>query len=156
MFGFTQREQRWKAEQKAAEVFVRLAEAAVRAEADARVAEAQANAAETAALRALNSERTKIMEDLKSLRKALTETYPREELDIEALARVVAVFDGLPPGALDGGWTFKGFMAWAQAMEKNAQRYCKLRAGKYSIQVARRILNDTPHGIDAAVDALDN
>ena len=42
------------------------------------------------------------------------------------------------------------------ALEKDAQRYRKLRAGKYSIQVARSILNDTPHGIDAAVDALDH
>jgi hypothetical protein len=40
------------------------------------------------------------------------------------------------------------------ALEKDAQRYRKLRAGKYSIQVARSILNDTPHGIDETVDAL--
>jgi hypothetical protein len=39
-------------------------------------------------------------------------------------------------------------------LERDARRYRKLRAGKYSIAVARSILNDTPHGIDAAVDAL--
>ena len=40
------------------------------------------------------------------------------------------------------------------ALEKDAKRYRKLRAGHYSIALARSILNDTPHGIDAAVDAL--
>ena len=40
------------------------------------------------------------------------------------------------------------------ALEKDARRYRKLRAGNYSIAVARSILNDTPHGLDAAVDAL--
>ena len=96
-----------------------------------------------------------VMEDLKHLREVLTEVYPSEELVLDALTRVVAVLDDLLPEALDGGWTLKGFTAWALAMEKDAKRYRKLRAGKYSIQVARRILNDTPHGIDAAVDALD-
>lgn len=38
--------------------------------------------------------------------------------------------------------------------KKDAERYRKLRAGHYSIALARSILNDTPHGIDAAVDAL--
>jgi len=57
------------------------------------------------------------MEDLKHLREVLTEAYPREELSLDALARVVAALDGLPAAALDGGWTFKGFTAWAQALE---------------------------------------
>ena len=63
------------------------------------------------------------MEDLKHLREVLTEAYPREELSLDALARVVAALDGLPAAALDGGWTFKGFTAWAQALEKDAARY---------------------------------
>lgn len=42
MFGLTKREQRWKAEQQAAELLVGLAKAAVRAVADVRIAEANA------------------------------------------------------------------------------------------------------------------
>ena len=57
------------------------------------------------------------MNDLKHLREVLTEAYPREELSLDALARVVAALDGLPAAALDGGWTFKGFTAWAQGLE---------------------------------------
>lgn len=34
-----------------------------------------------------------------------------------------------------------------------ADRYDWLRAGNYPIELARSILNDTPHGIDAAIDA---
>ena len=67
------------------------------------------------------------MEDLKHLREVLTEAYPREELSLDALARVVAALDGLPAAALDGGWTFKGFTAWAQALEADAKRYRWLR-----------------------------
>jgi hypothetical protein len=68
------------------------------------------------------------MEDLKHLREVLTEAYPREELSLDALARVVAALDGLPAAALDGGWTFKGFTAWAQALEADAKRYRWLAA----------------------------
>lgn len=67
------------------------------------------------------------MEDLKHLREVLTEAYPREELSLDALARVLAALDGLPAAALDGGWTFKGFTAWAQALEADAKRYRFLR-----------------------------
>ena len=67
------------------------------------------------------------MEDLKHLREVLTEAYPREELSLDALARVLAALDGLPAAALDGGWTFKGFTAWAQALEADAKRYRWLR-----------------------------
>ena len=42
----------------------------------------------------------------------------------------------------------------ARAFEKDAKRYRKLRAGNYSIALARSILNNTPLGIDEAVDAL--
>ena len=58
------------------------------------------------------------MNDLKHLRDVLTEAYPREELSLDALARVLAALDGLPSLALDGGWTFKGFTAWAQGLEQ--------------------------------------
>ena len=57
------------------------------------------------------------MKDLKHLREVLDEPYPREELSLDALARVVAALDGLPPAALDGGWTFKGFTAYVQKIE---------------------------------------
>lgn len=40
MFGLTKREQRWKAEQQAAELLAGLAQTAVRAAADIRIAEA--------------------------------------------------------------------------------------------------------------------
>jgi hypothetical protein len=39
-------------------------------------------------------------------------------------------------------------------LRKDAERYRKLRAGNYSHDLARHILNDMPDGIDAAVDAL--
>jgi hypothetical protein len=51
MFGLTKREQRWKAEQRAAEVLAALAGTAMKAAAEVRVAEAQADAAELARLR---------------------------------------------------------------------------------------------------------
>jgi hypothetical protein len=35
----------------------------------------------------------------------------------------------------------------------NARRYEWLRAGNYPLAFARSVLNDTPHGIDAAIDA---
>lgn len=55
MFGLTRREQRWKAEQQAAEVLVAMVGTMVRAAADIRVAEAQADADELARLRADNA-----------------------------------------------------------------------------------------------------
>jgi hypothetical protein len=39
------------------------------------------------------------------------------------------------------------------AMRKDAMRYRWLRAGNYPISFARSVLNDTPHGIDASIDA---
>jgi hypothetical protein len=36
----------------------------------------------------------------------------------------------------------------------DAERYRCLRAGNYPIEFARSVLNDTPQGIDAAVDAI--
>ena len=42
------------------------------------------------------------------------------------------------------------------AMRKDAERYRWLRAGNYPISFARSVLNDTPHGIDAAIDAARN
>ena len=56
MFGLTKREQRWKAEQHAAEVLAGLAGAALQAAAQVRVAEAQTDAAELARLRGLYEE----------------------------------------------------------------------------------------------------
>ena len=35
----------------------------------------------------------------------------------------------------------------------DADRYRWLRAGDYSIALSRSILNDTPHGVDATIDA---
>lgn len=54
MFGLTQREQRWAAEQRAAELLVDVACAAIKASADIQVAEAQSDASELKALRAEN------------------------------------------------------------------------------------------------------
>ena len=56
MFGLTKREQRWKAEQQAAEVLAGLAAVAIRGVTDARIAEAQTDAAELARLRGLYEE----------------------------------------------------------------------------------------------------
>lgn len=42
MFGLTKREQRWKAEQQAAELLLAFAQSTVRAAADVRIAEANA------------------------------------------------------------------------------------------------------------------
>lgn len=52
MFGLTRREQRWKAEQQAAEVLAALAGTALQAAAQVRAAEAQTDADELARLRA--------------------------------------------------------------------------------------------------------
>ena len=71
------------------------------------------------------------MDDLKHLREVLTEAYPREELSLDALARVVAVLDGLPSAALDGGWTFKGFTASVQKLESEIE-WLRAAAGQAS------------------------
>ena len=39
------------------------------------------------------------------------------------------------------------------AYKLDADRYRWLRAGDYSIALSRSILNDTPHGVDATIDA---
>jgi len=105
------------------------------------------------------------MEDLKHLREVLTEAYPREELSLDALARVLAALDGLPAAALDGGWTFKGFTAWAQALEADAKRYRWLRARPLdddeifiSVDSDKHpnrwgLGGSDPDGCDAAIDA---
>ena len=56
MFGLTKREQRWKAEQKAAEVLAGLAAIAIKESALLRVAELQADADELSRLRVENAE----------------------------------------------------------------------------------------------------
>ena len=61
MFGLTKREQRWKAEQQAAEVLAELAGTALRAAADVRVAEAKTDAEELARLRAANGELRRLL-----------------------------------------------------------------------------------------------
>lgn len=53
MFGLTKREQRWKAEQQAAEMLAGLVAVAIRGSADASIAQAQADTAELARLRDL-------------------------------------------------------------------------------------------------------
>jgi hypothetical protein len=61
MFGLTRREQRWKAEQQAAEVLAGLAAVAIRGVADARIAEAQFDADELTRLRAENAELRRLL-----------------------------------------------------------------------------------------------
>lgn len=56
MFGLTKREQRWKAEQQAAEVLAAFAAVALRAAADARIAEAKTDAKELETIRAAYNE----------------------------------------------------------------------------------------------------
>ena len=56
MFGLTKREQRWKAEQQAAEVLVGLVAVTVQAAANVRVAEAQTDEEELKRLRGLYDE----------------------------------------------------------------------------------------------------
>ena len=53
MFGLTRREQRWKAEQKAAEALIPLIAATVKAAAEIRVAEANTDSEELERLRAM-------------------------------------------------------------------------------------------------------
>ena len=54
MFGLTKREQRWKAEQKAAELLVDLARTVIRARTEVEIAEAHTDAAELKRLRSEN------------------------------------------------------------------------------------------------------
>ena len=61
MFGLTRREQRWKAEQQAAEVLAGLAAVAIRGVTDARIAEAQVDAAELTRLRAENADLRRLL-----------------------------------------------------------------------------------------------
>jgi nitrate reductase cytochrome c-type subunit len=61
MFGLTRREQRWKADQQAAELLVSLATTAVRASAEVRVAEAKTDASEMELLRAENLELRRLL-----------------------------------------------------------------------------------------------
>lgn len=55
MFGLTKREQRWKAEEKAAELYLGLISTTVKAAAAVRIADAQADADELARLKAENA-----------------------------------------------------------------------------------------------------
>jgi hypothetical protein len=61
MFGLTRREQRWKAEQQAAEVLAGLAAVAIRGVTDARIAEAQVDANELTRLRTENAELRRLL-----------------------------------------------------------------------------------------------
>lgn len=61
MFGLTRREQRWKAEQQAAEVLAELAGTALRAAAEVRVAEANSCVAELGRLRDENTELRRLL-----------------------------------------------------------------------------------------------
>ena len=51
----------------------------------------------------------------------------------------------------EGEWVGQKTLA---KLRKDAERYRWLRGGKASFEQARGILNDTPSGIDAAVDAM--
>ena len=57
----------------------------------------------------------------------------------------------------DGEYTTRELVLAAQAgmdaLRKDAERYRWLRAGNYPLRFARSVLNDTPHGIDSAIDA---
>lgn len=61
MFGLTKREQRWKAEQQAAEVLAALAGTALRAAAEVRIAEAKTDADELARLRTENTDLRRLL-----------------------------------------------------------------------------------------------
>ncbi|MFN8756582.1 MAG: hypothetical protein ACK5YB_13710 [Burkholderiales bacterium] len=61
MFGLTKREQRWKAEQQAAEVLAGLVAVAIRGVTDARIAEAQVDADELTRLRTENAELRRLL-----------------------------------------------------------------------------------------------
>ena len=76
MFGLTKREQRWKAEQQAAEVLAGLAAVAIRVATDARVAEAQVDAAE--------------LERLRAARDDFHQAY-RQKCDVETKAQAVEI-----------------------------------------------------------------
>ena len=69
MFGLTKREQRWKAEQKAAEVLADLAAVALQSAAQVRVAEALADAKVAA-------ERERCAAECRKMRDALNEASP--------------------------------------------------------------------------------
>ena len=75
MFGLTKREQRWKAEQQAAEVLTAFAGAALRAAADVRIAEAKTGAAELEIIRDAYNE----------LLSAVGNKYPNETRHATAL-----------------------------------------------------------------------
>ena len=47
----------------------------------------------------------------------------------------------------------RAILAHIEALEADAERYRWLRRGEYPIDFARNVLNDTPFGIDAAIDA---
>jgi cell division protein FtsB len=62
MFGLTRREQRWKADQQAAELLFSMATTVVSAAAEIRVAEAKTDVSELDRLRAENSELRRLIE----------------------------------------------------------------------------------------------
>jgi len=56
-------------------------------------------------------------------------TYARERVSllgageyVDTVNRALDAMDGLPVAALLGGWTFKGFTAWAQGLESEIAR----------------------------------
>jgi hypothetical protein len=60
---------------------------------------------------------------------------------------------GVPPSGSGSPLQPSASTAIPNADARDAARYRWLRAGNYSIGFARSVLNDTPHGIDAAIDA---
>ena len=63
MFGLTKREQRWAADQKAAELLVGVVVAAIKADAEVETAKAKSRIAEIDALREKVSELRKLLAD---------------------------------------------------------------------------------------------
>ena len=60
---------------------------------------------------------------------------------------------GSGAGCLHKDALIDSLTAERDAYKLDAARYRWLRAGDYSIALSRSILNDTPHGVDATIDA---
>ena len=85
------------------------------------------------------------------MNRQLCSTFNRSEKMDEIYKTFMAEAERLDP---EGFAKARAERAELEALRKDAERYRKLRAGQYSYWTARSILNDSPHGIDRAVDAL--
>lgn len=75
--------------------------------------------------------------------------YARERVSLlgagehmDTLDRALDALDGLPGAALLGGWTFKGFTAWAQQLE--AERDLAISAVKRAVPAMREYAAKNP------------